>query len=574
MINFKEDEKLNHLNHSSAHLLAQAVKRLYPNAKFWVGPVIDSGFYYDMDLGDVTLTEEDLEKIEKEMKKCSKEASDIVEIKLTKKEALDMFKDDPYKLDLLSNMEDNITAYKQREFIDLCRGGHVKNTKELKHFKLIKVSGAYFKGDSKNKMLQRVYGVCFETEEDLKKYLEFLEEVKKRDHRKLGKELELFMTSEYTPGNIFYLPNGMTIYKELEKFWYEEHIKNGYKIVKTPIILNRTLWETSGHWDNYKENMYTTKVDDEEYAIKPMNCPGAMLVFKNSVKSYRDLPLRLGELGLVHRHEASGALSGLFRVRSFTQDDAHIFMRESQIEDEIKNIFKLLDKMYSVFNLDYSIEFSTRPEKFIGDIKKWDEAEEKLLNVLNKVGKPYKLNPQDGAFYGPKLDVKVIDSLGRSWQCATIQLDMQLPIRFDLSYINENNQKEAPVIVHRVIYGSFERMMGILIEHYAGAFPAWLAPVQVNILPINNELHVKNAEALYQELLDMGIRVEVDNRNEKFGYKMRESQMKKIPINIILGDSEIQNNEISYRFYGDEKTTTISKEAFMNFIVKLINERA
>ena len=320
--------------------------------------------------------------------------------------------------------------------------------------------------------------------------------------------------------------------------------------------------------------MYTTKVDDEEYAIRPMNCPGAMLVFKNSVKSYRDLPLRLGELGLVHRHEASGALSGLFRVRSFTQDDAHIFMRESQIEDEIRNIFKILDDMYKVFNLDYSIEFSTRPEKFIGDIKKWDEAEEKLLNVLNKVGKPYKLNPQDGAFYGPKLDVKVIDSLGRSWQCATIQLDMQLPIRFDLSYINENNQKEAPVIVHRVIYGSFERMMGILIEHYAGAFPAWLAPVQVNILPINNELHVKNAEALYQELLDMGIRVEVDNRNEKFGYKMRESQMRKIPINIIFGDSEIQNNEISYRFYGDEKTTTISKEAFMNFIVKLINERA
>ncbi len=342
------------------------------------------------------------------------------------------------------------------------------------------------------------------------------------------------MTSEYTPGNIFYLPNGMTIYKELEKFWYEEHIKNGYKIVKTPIILNRTLWETSGHWDNYKENMYTTKVDDEEYAIKPMNCPGAMLVFKNSVKSYRDLPLRLGELGLVHRHEASGALSGLFRVRSFTQDDAHIFMRESQIEDEIRNIFKLLDKMYSVFNLDYSIEFSTRPEKFIGDIKKWDEAEEKLLNVLNKVGKPYKLNPQDGAFYGPKLDVKVIDSLGRSWQCATIQLDMQLPIRFDLSYINEENQKEAPVIVHRVIYGSFERMMGILIEHFAGAFPAWLAPVQVNILPINNELHAKNAEVLYKELLDMGIRVEVDNRNEKFGYKMRESQMRKIPINRIF----------------------------------------
>ena len=528
MINFKEDEKLNHLNHSTAHLLAQAVKRMYPSAKFWVGPVIDSGFYYDMDLGDVTLTEEDLEKIEKEMKKCSKEASDIVEIKLTKEEALEMFKDDPYKLDLISNMEGDITAYKQREFIDLCRGGHVKNTKEIKYFKLIKVSGAYFKGDSKNKMLQRVYGVSFETEEDLNKYLEYLEEVKKRDHRKLGKELELFMTSEYTPGNIFYLPNGMTIYKELEKFWYEEHIRNGYKIIKTPIILNKTLWETSGHWDNYKENMYTTKVDDEEYAIKPMNCPGAMLVFKNSVKSYRDLPLRLGELGLVHRHEASGALSGLFRVRSFTQDDAHIFMRESQIEDEIRN----------------------------------------------KVGKPYKLNPQDGAFYGPKLDVKVIDSLGRSWQCATIQLDMQLPIRFDLSYINEENQKEAPVIVHRVIYGSFERMMGILIEHFAGAFPAWLAPVQVNILPINNELHAKNAEVLYKELLDMGIRVEVDNRNEKFGYKMRESQMRKIPINIILGDSEIQNNEISYRLYGEEKTTTLSKDAFMNFIIKLINERA
>ncbi|NLM62824.1 MAG: threonine--tRNA ligase, partial [Mollicutes bacterium] len=544
MIDIKANEKLSVLNHSCAHLLAHAIKRLYPNALFWVGPVISEGFYYDIDLGDEVITEEKLVDIEKEMKKIVKSNKLIKRIELSKEEALEMFKNDPYKIELIENMADDevITAYQQDDFIDLCRGPHVESTKLLKHFKLLKVSGAYYKGDSKNKMLQRIYGICFETEEDLKKHLEWLEEAKKRDHRKLGRELDLFMISEYGPGFPFWLPNGMILRKNLEDFWYEEHAKEGYKFIKTPIMLSKELWNISGHWDNYKENMYISVIDDKEFAIKPMNCPGGMLVYKNSLHSYKDLPLRMGELGLVHRHEASGALSGLFRVRNFTQDDAHLFMTEEQVEEEVIRLINFIDRIYSVFNLTYSIELSTRPEKYIGTIEIWDKAEEKLKQAVLKAGKEYKLNPGDGAFYGPKLDFKVTDSLGRPWQCGTIQLDMQMPERFDLTYIDKDGSKKRPVMLHRVIYGSIERFIGILIEHYAGAFPTWLSPTQVNIIPVNSELHLDGAKKIYDLLESHNIRINLDDRDEKLSYRMRESQIKKYPYSIIVGDREIEDN--------------------------------
>ena len=533
MINIKEDNSLNILNHSCAHLLAQAVKHLYPEAKFWVGPVIEEGFYYDIDLGNNVIKEEDLVKIEKEMKKISKDGKKIVRHELSKEEALDMFKDDPYKMDLISRMDESenvISCYTQGDFTDLCRGPHVDTVKLLKHFKLLKVSGAYWKGDANNKMLQRIYGVCFEKEEDLNAHLEFLEEAKKRDHKKLGKELGLFMMSEYGPGFPFFLNNGMILRNQLENFWYEEHAKEGYEFIKTPIMLNKELWELSGHWYNYRENMYTSEIDEKEFAIKPMNCPGGMLVYKNSLHSYKELPLRVGELGLVHRHEASGALNGLFRVRTFTQDDAHIFMTEDQIESEVIRLINFIDRMYSIFGLTYDIELSTRPEeKYIGDIAIWDKSEKALEEACHKAGRECKINPGDGAFYGPKLDFHIKDSLGRVWQCGTIQLDMNLPERFDLTYIDKDGSKKRPVMLHRVIYGSIERFIGILIEHYAGVFPTWLAPVQVNIIPVNNEYHLEYAESLKEELIKSGLRVDLDDREEKLGYRMRESQTKKIP---------------------------------------------
>lgn len=575
MIDIKENEQLSVLNHSCAHLLAHAVKRLYPHALFWVGPVISEGFYYDIDLGDEVITEEKLVDIEKEMKKIVKSNKLIKRIELSKEEALEMFKNDPYKIELIENMADDevITAYQQDDFIDLCRGPHVESTKVLKHFKLLKVSGAYYKGDSKNKMLQRIYGICFETEEDLKKHLEWLEEAKKRDHRKLGRELELFMISEYGPGFPFWLPNGMTLRKNLENFWYEEHIKEGYKFINTPIMLSKELWNISGHWDNYKENMYISVIDDKEFAIKPMNCPGGMLVYKNSLHSYKDLPLRMGELGLVHRHEASGALSGLFRVRNFTQDDAHLFMTEEQVEEEVIRLINFIDRIYSVFNLTYSIELSTRPEKYIGTIEIWDKAEEKLKQAVLKAGKEYKLNPGDGAFYGPKLDFKVTDSLGRPWQCGTIQLDMQMPERFDLTYIDKDGSKKRPVMLHRVIYGSIERFIGILIEHYAGAFPTWLSPTQVNIIPVNSELHLDGAKKIYDLLESHNIRINLDDRDEKLSYRMRESQIKKYPYSIIVGDREIEDNLISYRRYGTNETITATPEEFITMITDEINNK-
>ena len=570
MINIKENEDLSKLNHSCAHLLAQAVKHLYPNAKFWVGPVIEEGFYYDIDLGNEVIKEEDLSKIEKEMKKLSKDGKRIVRHEISKDEALEMFHDDPYKIDLISRMDENeqvISCYTQGDFTDLCRGPHVATTKELKYFKLLKVSGAYWKGDANNKMLQRIYGICFRSEEELNEHLNFLEEAKKRDHKKLGKELELFMISEYGPGFPFFLPKGMIIRKELENFWYQEHTKEGYEFIKTPIMLNKELWELSGHWYNYRENMYTSEIDDKTFAIKPMNCPGGMLVYKNSLHSYKGLPLRIGELGQVHRHEASGALNGLFRVRTFTQDDAHIFMREDQIEEEVIRLINFIDRMYAVFNLSYDIELSTRPEeKYIGDLNIWNKSEKALEDACHKAGHDCKINPGDGAFYGPKLDFHIRDSLGRVWQCGTIQLDMNLPERFDLTYVDKDGSKKRPVMLHRVIYGSIERFIGILIEHYAGAFPLWLSPVQINVIPVNNEYHLEYANKVVEELRDKGFRVELDAREEKMGYKIRESQAQKIPLTLIIGDQEKNDNTVSYRKFGSQ--TTITKKIF-EFISEL-----
>ena len=576
MRNFKEEESLNMLNHSCAHLLAQAVKHLYPNAKFWVGPVIEEGFYYDIDLGDEVIKEEDLPKIEKEMKKCAKDNKRIVRKELSKEEALEMFKDDPYKIDLIERMNDGetITCYTQGDFTDLCRGPHVESTKCMKYFKLLKVSGAYWKGDSNNKVLQRIYGVCLPTEEELKEHLNWLEEAKARDHKKLGKELELFMMSEYGPGFPFFLNKGMILRNELENYWYKEHTKEGYQFIKTPIMLNKELWELSGHWYNYRENMYTSEIDEKVYAIKPMNCPGGMLVYKNSLHSYKDLPLRIGELGQVHRHEASGALNGLFRVRTFTQDDAHIFMRPDQIEEEIIRLINFIDRIYKVFGLTYDIELSTRPEeKYIGDLEVWDKSERALEDACKKAGHDCKINPGDGAFYGPKLDFHIKDSLGRVWQCGTIQLDMNLPERFDLTYVDKDGSKKRPVMLHRVIFGSIERFIGILIEHYAGAFPLWLSPNQVNIIPVNNEYHLEYCQKLKQNFEKHNIRVEIDARDEKLSYRMRESQTKKNPYTLIIGDKEKETNTISYRTHGSNDTTNMAVFEFIEKLLKEIEEK-
>jgi len=577
MINIKENEKLSIMNHSCAHLMAQAIKHLYPNALFWVGPVVEGGFYYDIDLGDEVIKEEDLLKIEKEMKKISKDGKRIVRREITKDEALEMFKDDPYKIDLISRMDESeqvISCYSQGDFTDLCRGPHVDTVKELKYFKLLKFSGAYWKGDANNKMLQRIYGVCFENEEDLNNYLNFLEEAKKRDHKKLGKELDLFMMSEYGPGFPFFLPKGMILRNELENFWYKEHTKEGYQFIKTPIMLNKDLWEVSGHWFNYRENMYVSEIDDRTFAIKPMNCPGGMLVYKNGLHSYKDLPLRIGELGQVHRHEASGALNGLFRVRTFTQDDAHIFMREDQIESEIVRLINFIDRMYSIFGLTYDIELSTRPEeKYIGSIEIWDKSEKILEKACHEAGHDCKINPGDGAFYGPKLDFHIKDSLGRVWQCGTIQLDMNLPERFDLVYVDSDGSKKRPIMLHRVIYGSIERFIGILIEHYAGAFPTWLSPVQVNVIPVNNEYHLEYAKELMEKLSSLDIRCELDDRDEKLGYKMRESQTKKIPYTLVIGDKERDSNSVNYRKHGSQEAVSVSLDEFINLIQNDINTK-
>ena len=577
MKNIKEDSELNILNHSCAHLLAQAVKHLYPNAKFWVGPVIEEGFYYDIDLGDITLTNEDLDKIEHEMKKISKDGKRIVRSEISKEEVLEKFKDDPYKIDLISRMDEKetiISMYTQGDFTDLCRGPHVDTVKEIKYFKLLKVSGAYWKGDSNNKMLQRIYGICFINEEDLNEHLNMLEEAKKRDHKKLGKELELFMISEYGPGFPFFLPKGMILRNILENFWYEEHAKEGYVFIKTPIMLNKELWEVSGHWENYRENMYTSTIDNNEYAIKPMNCPGGMLVYKNSLHSYKDLPIRCGELGQVHRHEASGALNGLFRVRTFTQDDAHIFMREDQIESEIIRLINFIDRIYKVFGLTYEVELSTRPvKKYIGTIESWNHSEKVLEDACHASGHDCKINPGDGAFYGPKLDFHIKDSLGRVWQCGTIQLDANLPERFDLFYIDSDGTKKRPIMLHRVIFGSIERFIGILIEHFAGAFPLWIAPVQIKIIPVNNEVHGDYAKELNDLLNSKHLRSEMDFREEKLSYKMRDAQVSKIPLTIVVGDKEMNEKTITYRAFGTDKSITLSQEEFISKLENNIDNK-
>ena len=557
------------LNHSCAHLLAQAIRELYPNAMFGVGPAIEEGFYYDIDLGDVKITEEDLPKIEKKMQALVAAAEPIVRKEVSKAEALEMFKNDVYKEELINELENDvvISVYQQGNFCDLCRGPHVANTKWLKNFKLLSVSGAYWRGDAKKAQLQRIYGTCFMNEEELKQHLVDLEERKKRDHRKLGKELELFMFSEYGPGLAFWLPNGYILRRTLEDFWIKLHKERGYMVINTPIMLNRQLWETSGHWDHYKDDMFTVEVEDGTYAIKPMNCPGSLLVYKNSLHSYKDLPLRMGELGQVHRHEASGALNGLFRVRTFTQDDAHTMITEDQIGEEVANIISLYDYVYSVFGLNYSIELSTRPEdNYIGSIEVWDKAEEDLKKACLATGHDFKINPGDGAFYGPKLDFKLRDSMNRIWQCGTVQLDMQLPGRFNCKYIAEDGSKKTPVMIHRACFGSIERFIGIITEHFAGAFPLWLAPKQVTIIPVNNDAHLAYAKEIEEILTNAGIRVSIDDREEKLNYKIRETQVKKIPYTLVLGDQEKANNSVTYRHHGSNQSFNMPIDDFVNML--------
>ncbi len=554
------------LNHSTSHLLAEAIQALYPDAKFGFGPAIEEGFYYDIDF-KTPITLEDLPAIEKKMHELASKKEKILRKEVSKKEALEIFKDNEYKVELINGIEDTITVYSQGDFVDLCAGPHLLNTDQIKHFKLLSLAGAYWRGDSKNKMLTRIYGTSWFTADDLNNYLNLIEERKRRDHRLLGKQLGLFMMSEYGPGFPFWLPNGMILRNNLIEYWRQQHIKFNYDFVDTPIILSRELWETSGHWDHYRDNMYTVKIDEKDYAIKPMNCPGGILVFKNSIHSYRDLPVRLAELGHVHRHEASGALNGLFRVRTFTQDDAHIFCTKEQLTEEIVTLLKFYEEMYSVFGLDYNIELSTRPlEGYIGDINIWNESEKILEEACLKSGHNFKINPGDGAFYGPKLDFKLKDSMGRIWQCGTIQLDMNLPHRFEVSYIDENGEKVEPIMLHRACLGSIERFIGILIEHYAGAFPLWLAPLQINILPVNNNFHLDYANKLCQKLKDLGFRVKVDDSNEKLGYRMRNSQINKVPLTLVIGDNEVANNMVTYRRYSFKDQIQVSVDDFINMI--------
>ena len=565
---YEGDLDLQVLRHTASHIMAQAIKRLFPQAKLAIGPAIENGFYYDIDV-EPKLVEADLEKIEAEMKKIIKENLKIESFKLPRQEALKLMEErnEPYKVELINDLpeDEEISFFKQGEFVDLCTGPHMLYTKAVKVFKLMNITGAYWRGDEKNKMLQRIYATAFENKENLEKYLEELEEAKKRDHRKIGKELELFMIAPEGPGFPFFLPKGMELRNVLEDFWRKIHKEHGYVEIKTPMILNEELWHRSGHWDHYKENMYTTKIDDTDYGIKPMNCPGGMLVYKNSMHSYRDLPIRAGELGLVHRHEKSGELNGLFRVRCFTQDDAHIFCLPSQIEEEISNVIKLIDEVYSIFGFEYEIELSTRPEDSMGSDEQWEMAEGALKKVLKDLNMKYELNEGDGAFYGPKIDFHIKDCLGRSWQCGTIQLDFQMPERFDLTYIGEDGEKHRPVMLHRVIFGSIERFIGILIEQYAGAFPTWLAPVQVKILTIADR-HVDYAKKLIKEMSSKGIRVELDDREEKIGYKIREAQLQKVPYMLIIGDKEVEENKASMRSRDKGDLGSIEKEKFIEKI--------
>ena len=574
-LTFEEDGGKHTLRHTASHILAQAVKRLWPEAKLAIGPAIDKGFYYDIDM-EHTLTPEDLGKIEKEMSRIVKENLPITKSVMSRQEAIEFFKskNEDYKVELIEDLPEDavISCYAQGDFIDLCAGPHVASTGKVKAFKLQSIAGAYWRGDEKNKMLQRIYGTAFEKKEELDAYLHMLEEAAKRDHRKLGKELGLFVIKEEGPGFPFFLPKGMALRNELENFWREVHHEFDYEEIRTPIILNKQLWETSGHWFHYRENMYTTIIDDEEYAIKPMNCPGGILVYQNEMHSYRDFPLRYAELGLVHRHELSGALHGLFRVRAFTQDDAHVFMLPEQMQSELMKVIELFDRIYSQFGLKYHVELSTKPDNAMGDDAIWEAATEALRNAIEAKGIPYVINPGDGAFYGPKLDYHIEDSLGRTWQCGTIQLDMNLPERFQIEYVGEDGQKHRTIMIHRACFGSMERFIGILTEHYAGAFPTWLAPVQVKVLPIS-EKHVEYANQLAKQMRHDYVRVEVDDRNEKIGYKIRQAQMEKVPYMLVVGDKEMEDNSVNVRKHGGDELGTVSFDEFFNSIKIEITER-
>ena len=574
-LTFEEDGGKHTLRHTASHILAQAVKRLWPEAKLAIGPAIDKGFYYDIDM-EHTLTPEDLGKIEKEMSRIVKENLPITKSVMPRQEAIEFFKskNEDYKVELIQDLPEDavISCYSQGDFIDLCAGPHVASTGKVKAFKLQSIAGAYWRGDEKNKMLQRIYGTAFEKKEELDAYLHLLEEAAKRDHRKLGKELGLFVIKEEGPGFPFFLPKGMALRNELENFWREVHHDFDYEEIRTPIILSKHLWETSGHWDHYRENMYTTIIDDEEYAIKPMNCPGGILVYQNEMHSYRDFPLRYAELGLVHRHELSGALHGLFRVRAFTQDDAHVFMLPDQMQTELMKVIELFDRIYSQFGLKYHVELSTKPDNAMGDDAIWEAATEALRNAIEAKGIPYVINPGDGAFYGPKLDYHIEDSLGRTWQCGTIQLDMNLPERFQIEYIGEDGQKHRPIMIHRACFGSMERFIGILTEHYAGAFPTWMAPVQVKILPIS-EKHVEYAKELAKQMHRDYVRVEVDDRSEKIGYKIRQAQMAKVPYMLVVGDKEVEEGTVNVRKHGGDELGSVPFEEFFNSIKTEIKER-
>ncbi|AVK85232.1 threonine--tRNA ligase [Lysinibacillus sp. B2A1] len=562
------------IRHSTAHLLAQAVKRLYPDARFGIGPVIDNGFYYDIDLAH-PLVPDDLLQIEKMMKQIVQENSPILRREVTRNEAQQLFAHDALKLELLADIPEHekVTVYEQGEFYDLCRGPHVPSTGKLKHFKLMHVSGAYWRGDSKNQMLQRIYGVAFASKEELAQYFVFLEEAEKRNHRKLGKELELFMFSEEAPGMPFYLANGQIIRNELESYLRQLQAKYDYHEVRTPLMMNQRLWEQSGHWDHYKDNMYFTHVDDQSFALKPMNCPGHMLIFKNELHSYRDLPIRMAEFGQVHRHEFSGALNGLLRVRTFCQDDAHIFVTPQQIEKEIALALKIIDEVYQVFGFQYDIELSTRPADYMGDLELWDQAEAALENVLKHLGLPFTINEGDGAFYGPKIDIHIKDAIHRSHQCATVQLDFQLPEKFDLTYINEHNEKVRPVVIHRAVFGSIDRFLGILIEHFGGVFPTWLAPKQVQIIGVADQ-HQEYVQQVVKALQNEQIRVGVDNRSEKLGKKIREAQMKKIPYILVLGDREKDQQYVTIRKHGEQSLHEMPLSQFVENIKQAIKQKA
>ena len=582
MINIKEDKELSVMNHSCAHLMAQAVKHLYPEAKFWVGPVIEEGFYYDMDLGDKVLTEEDLGKIEKEMKKISKDGKRIVRHEISKDAALEMFKDDPYKVDLIENMgsDEVISCYTQGDFTDLCRGPHVDTVKELKYFKLLKFSGAYYKGDAKNKMLQRIYGVCFKSEEDLNKHLEELEEAKQRDHRKLGKDLGIFMFDNLVgKGLPMWLPNGFIVRRALVDYIMDKEIALGYLHVMTPSLGNVDLYKTSGHWDHYKDDMFPQmELDDEAYVLRPMNCPHHMVMFRSKLHSYRDLPVRIAEIANDFRYEASGAVCGIERTRAFTQNDSHIFCRPDQIEAEVKGVIDLILDVYKDFGFkDYKFRLSLRDvnnqEKYFGNDELWTKSENALRNILKNTGAEYYEAEGEAAFYGPKIDVQVRSAIGHDVTLSTIQLDYQLPERFELEYINEEGEKVRPVVIHRAILGSLDRFIAFLLEETKGVLPLWLAPVQVNIIPVNNEYHLEYAKEIRDLLVRNHIRVNLDDRNEKLGYKLREAVMKKTLYNVVLGDKEINSKEISYRMYGSSETTTVSQSDFVKLITDEIASR-